>query len=577
MLVRPSLEHSRHRSVAASTFLLGLMFAALFVYAMIGIFPIAAVEGDGLGIANGATQIATIGREATSLAYRYNVQSGTYALTVLLHKLTGVETFTILSLLSALAGIVFILISAALLSRMTSFPFAGCGVVILLFQEAFTSAYYANSTVIAASFFVTAFWVVTFGDDLFKLLLSGILLGVGSWMRFDLLLVTPAILPLLHRGEWPRTFVRTAGVAIVTGITALLGLYLSGSSIRQVLASAGSHRASLSGTTLDGATGNFLLRLLESNDLRSHATFYTALLALLIVIGIIHVVRKRDWRKLGFCLLGIVPCYVVYLGVMTTPKYLYYLIPFAALLALSAFSELASLSTKHYLLSRAFLLLLILLFVAQYITGWQFSSSARPYLHPSFPNFLTLFSTTTPVTGIEEVTLVIGAGSSVSTGDGRRLLSGIAFAPLFQVYEKRLINTEVERFNSYLDTHEAAPLYLLTTQYGSQQMLLNLLLKRGYECRRMEDATEQAFHKFNCAKGGHEISLTTGEIANLGREEANRVIDDMLAALHVPELVIVTADLKEREMVLSRAKESHKINDFAYEIRLIAPHLFQEQ
>ncbi|MCC6454704.1 MAG: hypothetical protein IT328_07155 [Caldilineaceae bacterium] len=571
MLVRPSLGYSRRRSAAASAFLPGLMFTALLTYAMVGTFPIAAVEGDGLGIANGAAQIATIGREATSLAYRYNVQSGTYALTVFLHKLTGVETFTLLSLLSALAAIVFILVSAALLSRMTKFPFASCGLALLLFQEAFTSAYYANSTVIAASFFVTAFWVVTFGDSLFNLLLSGILLGVGSWMRFDLLLVTPAILPLLHQGNWPRTLVRTAGVAVVTGITALLGLYLSGSGIRQVLASAGSHRASLSSTTPNGTSGSFLLRLLESNDLRSHVTFFTALLALLIVIGIIHLVRKRDWRTGGFALLGSVPCYIVYLGVMTTPKYLYYLIPFAALLALSAFSALASLSTKRHLLHRAILLLLGLLFVAQYITGWQFSSSARPYLHSSFPNVLTLFSTSTPVTGVEEVALVIGAGSSVSTGDGRRLLSGIAFAPLFQWYEKTRINIEVERFNSYLDTHAAAPLHLLTTQYGSQQMLLNLLLRRGYDCRRMEGATGQAFQRFDCAKGEHEVSLTTGEIAHLGREEANRVIDEMLAALQAPELILVTTDLKEREIVLSRAEESRKINDFADEIRWIAP------
>jgi hypothetical protein len=568
MYMKQSWVHSKRQDVLDHNLLLSLAFALLFAYVMFGVFPISGIEGDGLGIANGATQIATVGREATSLAYRYNVQSGTYALTVLLHRLTGIDTFTILSLLSALAGIVFILASAALLRRITAYPLVACGLVLLLFQEAFTSSYYANSTVIAASFFVSAFWIVTFGDDVFKLLLSGILLGLGAWMRFDVLLITPAILLLLHRGAWPRTFVRTAFVAAITGVTALLGLYLSGSGIRQVLASADSHRESLRGTI---ATPNFLSRLLESNDLRSHATFYTALLAVLIVIGIIYGIHKREWRTLAFSLLGIIPFYGVYLGVITTPKYLYYLIPFAALLVLSAFSGLASLSTRHSLLSKIALLILIMLFMAQYVIGWQISSSARPYLRQSFPNFLTLFSTATSVRGIEEVSLVIGAGSSVSTGDGRRLLSGIAFAPLFQHHEKSLINAEVERFNRYLDTRAATPLHLLTTQYGSQQLLLNVLLKRGYDCRRKDETIAQIFHRFGCIKEGHEVNLTTGEIAQLEREEADRALDEMLAALQVRELVLVTIVPAERDLVLTHASDSRKINDFAYEIRLIAP------
>ncbi len=95
------------------------------------------------------------------------MQSGTYWLTVLFHNLTGADTFTVLSLLSALAAMLFILLSAALLSHITKIPLAICGLVLLLFQEAFTSGYYANSTILAAAFFVAALWVVTLGDKLY--------------------------------------------------------------------------------------------------------------------------------------------------------------------------------------------------------------------------------------------------------------------------------------------------------------------------------------------------------------------------------------------------------------------------
>jgi hypothetical protein len=547
-------------------FLFNLIFGALFLYGLIGIFPIAPVEGDGVGIANGAAQIAEIGVEATTLAYRYNVQSGTYWLTAVVHNLTGAESYTVLALLSALAASVFILLSAALLSHITKIPFSVCGLVLLLFQESFTSGYYANSTVMAAVFLIAAFWVVTLGDKIYLLIVAGVLLGIGAWMRFDVPLVAPAILLLLHRGNWKQTLARTTLVAVISGLVALAAIYLSGSNIQAILSSAGSHRDSLS-----LIRKNFNVLLLEGGDLRSHVAFYTPFLLLLIAIGIFHLVRQRSWLILGIPMLGSVPFYAAYLNAITTPKYLYYLIPFAALLALYALPEIQSLLSKHTFLGRSILLILLMLFIGQYIIGWQFSSSARPNLRQSYPSFFPLFSTSTPIKGVERITLVMGAGSSVTTADGRRLLSGIVFAPLFQYDQKSLINIEVGGLKRYIEQQNINPLNILTTQYSSQQVLLNLLLNSGYDCQRIEDVPDLSYNRFACVQDGHQVQLTQKPIARMTQEEAKQAVDQMLSLVGTSEVLFVSTNVLEQNLFAQKASTSTKINNYGLKLNFTIP------
>ncbi len=92
-------------------------------------------------------------------------------------------------------------------------------------------------------------------------------------MRFDVLLVTPSILLLLHRGNWKQTLARTTLVAVTSGIVALAAIYLSGSGIRMILSSADSHRDSLSSIIRNPSSW-----LLSGGAIRSHMTFYTPFL-----------------------------------------------------------------------------------------------------------------------------------------------------------------------------------------------------------------------------------------------------------------------------------------------------------
>ena len=88
-------------------------FLILLAYQVIGCFPFVPVEGDGIAIANGVTQMLERGLGNCPLAYRYSVQPGTYAIIVLFHKIFGLDAFTSFSILSGLASLTFIIIAAS--------------------------------------------------------------------------------------------------------------------------------------------------------------------------------------------------------------------------------------------------------------------------------------------------------------------------------------------------------------------------------------------------------------------------------------------------------------------------------
>jgi len=55
-----------------------IIFFILTAYHIIGIFPIAPIEGDGIATANGALHASSIGLGPNPLTYSYHGRSGTY-------------------------------------------------------------------------------------------------------------------------------------------------------------------------------------------------------------------------------------------------------------------------------------------------------------------------------------------------------------------------------------------------------------------------------------------------------------------------------------------------------------------
>jgi len=159
MPATPSVQDPR-RPLSARIRAIGWwpVFVVALAWVAVGIIPCAPIEGDDLAISVGAHGLVEYG--TTELAYRYDAQPGSYAL-IAAGRLAGLQTHRAFCLLTAISFVAFVLLSAAFVAHATRLAFPLCGLVMLLFQEVWTSSYFANSNMpsaalIAASLFVAS-------------------------------------------------------------------------------------------------------------------------------------------------------------------------------------------------------------------------------------------------------------------------------------------------------------------------------------------------------------------------------------------------------------------------------------
>jgi hypothetical protein len=468
---------------------LSAFFVMCLVYLAVGFFPFTAVESDGNGIANGATLMAIQGMGENDFSYRYEAQPGSYALVVMLHKLTNLSTLSIFSALSAVFCLVFILSCAALISRLTGYAFPICGLLLLLFQEVFASGYYANSNVIAAAFLVTGFFCAISARTPTLRLLAGVLLGLGAWMRFDVMLIMPALFLIVPESSWKRTLGQVLLILGVAMFVALSAFYLSNVRLSDILLAAGGHL-----TQVHSSTTDLGIPLIGNSNIKSHMAFFSMLTSALMIGGVTWLILKRRWRILGIGLLGIVPFYAIYWGTITSPKYLLYTLPFCLLFVVFCLEAMKSLSLPW---QRVLTILALLLFLGQYILGLVVDFTSKPYIASPYPTLVRLAHFNSPIPAIQGISLDIGAGTPISTVDGDRLSSGILFSPLSWNNNKRNLVANRLKLVDYLNAWPEAPLTVLVDEYDARQMALNILLEQEFRCRL---STMTPYESFICLR-----------------------------------------------------------------------------
>jgi len=534
------------------------IFIIFLAYLSIGFFPVAPIEGDGNGIANGAALMGVNGFGANDLSYRYEVQTGSYVLIVWLHNLTGLNTLSAFSLLSAISTLIFIFVSSALVSRLTNVPFYTIGILLLLFQEAVTGGYYSNTTVIAAAFLMMALYCAAITEKTYTTIITGILLGVSAWVRFDTILVVPALALLLHRSSWTDTLRRLALVLIIAAIVSALAIYSSGSSYIAIIDSFRGHmEEQYSGTQGLG------IPLIGTADFKSHISIFSMLSLAIFLAGLMQLILSRNWYLLGVGFLGVAPFYAIYLGKITTPKYLYYFLPFFSIFMVST---LASIQAASRLKRQLYVAFFSMLFFVQYILGLQASFTTKPYIPSPFPTFAKLLTLDSPVKSLKDISLVIGAGTYITTDDGNRLSSGIVYAPITWNNAKRNLISNLEDLAHYTAEFPDQTLYILVDTWYGEQMTLNFLLNDGYECTRQEDSIGK---KFVCANNTQVVNLVVmSEITDRCIDQ----IDDHINALGVPRLLYIVPVpweqyLLEQYLSSTQSWTVKKVGDFSYELQ----------
>ena len=380
------------------------IFAMMAIYYVLPVLPVTGVEGDDYAIAVGALRIARTGENTPGFTYRYDVQSGTYQALIWLHKATGVETLTLFCTLSALSAVAFVAFGMLLVSHLTKLPLPLSGVLLLIFPETPIEAYYGNSTIIAAALGLAGLYVLAARYGEFRLLLGGALLGIAVWMRFDAILLTPVVPVLLMSDDgdplarWRAARVETAVVAVVVMAVAGALLWASGADMLRVFSATGAHRVH-----------NYPLYAWFMNTV----AFLNVPVLGLLAIGLYVTVRRKAWCALAAAALGVAPVIVAYSGMLSTPKYYLYAVPFLALVAAPAADTLFRPKTRA---AKALAGVLLAFTLVQALAPVDLSAIDR----------VVSWRWIGPI-----------RGSMIRTDDHRRALTGTAYSPLMWLADKR--------------------------------------------------------------------------------------------------------------------------------------------
>ena len=535
-------------------------FVIALCYVSIGFYPISPVEGDGNGIANGAAFMALRGIGDNEFSYRYAVQTGTYALVAFLHKKTGLSTLSAFSLLGAISATIFIALSAVFIGKIANVSWAICGMVLLLFQEAYTVGYYPNSTAIAAAFLAAAFCLAVSGQGAISLAAIGVLAGLSIWMRFDTVLLLPVLLMALYRTVWRQVIRQSIAVVSIATLVSGLAIHFSGGSVLQIVQSTGEHvRQTYEGMSDVG------IPLVGNVDFLSHVGTISVLSVFLIILGLRRLFVNHRWHVLGLTLSAVVPFYLVLTGKVTSPKYLCYLLPFFALMSVYGLMEIAA---APHRISGFCSTIVVFLFMAQYVLGVQVDLASKPYMEKPFPTVTRLLAAHTPLKAIRALSLTVGAGSYISTADGNRLSSGILFAPIAWSYMKRELNSDIGVLVAYLEGADSAVREIVVDEYEPRQLLLSVLISRGYSCSVQGRAGGVGRKEFHCTQRGRVVNICEMQ-PNDNRQLG--VLEENLSALGASRVLFVATypwerHLVEQYLLTDRSWRWRKVNSFAYEL-----------
>jgi hypothetical protein len=420
-----------------------------------GVWPITPVEGDEQGVIFGVEGMLRHDDMLLRSRYKYDVQPGSYHLLAALARLTGASVETVFGATTVAGALGFAVAGAWLLKQMLAWPVAWTLAAMLWAQEVTAAACYSNTSALAGGIAILAVTLAAQSRPS-GWLWSGVALAVAGWLRADSLLIAPACLGLAYwqLRAWRPAILRTAAIALIATI-GVAGLYwLSGTSLH--------HAIEVYDTQMGPGLAGRRLWVDMPVQLLSPALVLAALGGSALML----------WRRefaLGLVILsGVVATLMVYGGVITTPKYLYYLVPFALLPALIFVGWLECLPTWLARLALAALLL------GDGLLGLRTLLPSERY----FTTAPTGMSLAQIATGPKAIELVIGPGELVINCDGFRVRTGQFFAPLCWHREKERVRTDLAIIRSWLSGGRELTIYWANWLPG--QIAVRELLAGGF-------------------------------------------------------------------------------------------------
>ena len=440
----------------ALRFWLYLTCLLLLANMVIGAFPFSPVEGDEQGVINGICEMINPHAGDLTVRYEYPLQPGAFWLTIGIRTCTGLSPASCYFALSAFCAMGFALLIALIVSSESGLGLLESLTVTLLFQEVSRAAFYGNSSTIGGFLVLLGLWValnLRASPPWAGVIAAGCLFGMGGWCRMDSLVLTPCLLPILWKEGNPVRAMGRTGLAALVSLAALLILcQASGVHLRDVL-------SAYAGRTDDFGYRMTLIKFYEISSLG---------LLLLAAVGLAGSVMQRYYYPLWLLIAVLLPTLFLYSHSAGSPKYLYYTLPFVALLAAHG--------VRYILVSRRVGLgaCIMALILAELFTGLR---TTRVEFRRFTPR-PTLISLSTFGVGGKRLQWVVGPGETIGNADGFSMWTGLAYAGIAWHREKETALTQIRSMREAIDSN--ARLALLTSTYASYQCAVGYLRQRGY-------------------------------------------------------------------------------------------------
>lgn len=437
------------------------LVALLFAWMSVGMFPLMCYESDSMHSIAGCAVLYNQGMKfPPDYAYFFDMQPLIVYSVALLRRVFGFfsceQIFCLLTSLSCFAAVAGTLRLCRLMSGTG-------GVLVLLalffFPESYACGMYPNSSTPAFALYVWALCLLACG----RKLPAAALLSVAPLFRIDIVIVYPAILPLLMlRGlSFRRAFALSAVYALVV--------------VTVVAAACAALGADPIGNTLNTYSEFSSGGQYAKQTVVAIATFYTPVNMILVPVGVLALWRRRSFKLLATCLLPMLLLHFMFRRTGCAGKHWLYILPFAVCLASVGWQAVGSL--RHT--CRPLFAAVVGLTVFYLFFGIRFSLPGS--MAKISKSFITLDSSDGPFLPLaaESATPLrlrvgLGTGQLIPTADECMLLTGNALYPVFihnYKAHKERIRREARRVAQGLGQY-----HLFAMEWGGRMFYPNLLI-----------------------------------------------------------------------------------------------------
>ncbi len=426
------------------SYLILLMLFILWI--CIGIFPLQCYETDG--------QVITLGcdvtyREGWTLpplyTYEYRQQPLiTILITALKHVMPFLTCEKIYYVLTVLCSFAFLIGCIEFGKIIIKTSRTRLLIAAMFLPEMYAIAMYSNSAIPAAALMIWALILITKGKHWQAVLM----MCLATWFRIDIVTIYPVVLPLLYFGG--RTFKKSFWMAVAYGV-AIIVISLTGFWLMN---------AEVLGTVGLYEKWNNIVTPIQ----RFYAIFgyYSLTYFILLPLGIFAILKGKRWKELFVVLLPIVVLHTVMAEFGNASKHFLYDAPFAIIAGARAFQWLEEVLSRKPILKWVCIILAILLMtvsVRQRRTGVEWLMA----------NPLNSIGIAVPLTSVQvgerEVSLALGAGPQIFTGDEYMLATGHAFYSWYVHSIKQQLKDWRTQQKAVLDTVPTSN--ILTFEYGA--------------------------------------------------------------------------------------------------------------